>query len=298
LSDREDPRGKLRELELELEEERGISKAKDRLLMETIKEMEAIYETLKSKLRDIREKDARLRRIEQDLVRLDRLTNLGELALSIAHEIKNPLISIEGLARRLEKEKDGRKVSIYAGLIEREAERLSNMLKKMLDFSKAIEPRREPVLLKEIIGDTLLFVEHHLSRFAHVALHISDGQNLPVLVDRIHVQQVLVNLLMNAAQAMPGGGEVFIEIGKEGSYAFLSVRDTGPGIAEEIRDRIFEPFFTTKPGGTGLGLSICKRLVEANGGWIEVESKEGQGSIFKVFLPLAEGHQNSNFIPS
>jgi signal transduction histidine kinase len=290
LSDREDPRGKLRELELELEEERGISKAKDRLLMETIKEMEAIYETLKSKLRDIREKDARLRRIEQDLVRLDRLTNLGELALSIAHEIKNPLISIEGLARRLEKEKDGRKVSIYAGLIEREAERLSNMLKKMLDFSKAIEPRREPVLLKEIIGDTLLFVEHHLSRFAHVALHISDGQNLPVLVDRIHVQQVLVNLLMNAAQAMPGGGEVFIEIGKEGSYAFLSVRDTGPGIAEEIRDRIFEPFFTTKPGGTGLGLSICKRLVEANGGWIEVESKEGQGSTFKVFLPLAEGH--------
>ncbi|MHB8109354.1 MAG: sensor histidine kinase, partial [Syntrophorhabdaceae bacterium] len=218
------------------------------------------------------------------------LSSLGELAGSIAHEIKNPLISIQGFAKRITKTEDAEKARRYAYFIDQEAGRLTNVLLKLLDFSRMDEPKIEQTDLNELVEDTLLFMEHHLTRFRNVTItkNISD-EPIKVMIDRIHIQQALVNLINNAAQAMPNGGMITLSSGIRDGLGFMTVADEGIGIHEDIIERIFEPFFTTKPKGegTGLGLSLSKRLLEANGGTIEVETEPGKGSAFHLLIPLA-----------
>ncbi len=280
---------KIRELEIALEEERSISKARNALLEANIKELDDIYIVLDEKLRSLRNKDERIKGFEAQLVRANKLSSLGELAGSIAHEIKNPLISIQGFAKRIEKTNDPDKIANYARLIDREAGRITNVLAKLLDFSRMDEPKRERVDIGEIIDDTVLFMEHHLTRFKNVAVSVEKNKkSVNVEVDKIHVQQVLVNLINNAAQAMPRGGTVRIRSGIKDSSGYIAIADEGEGIDPEIMDKIFEPFFTTKPKGegTGLGLSLSKKLVEANSGRIEVSTKKGEGSVFTLSFPL------------
>ncbi len=280
---------KIREVEIALEEERSISKARNALLEANIKELDDIYIVLDEKLRSLRNKDERIKGFEAQLVRANKLSSLGELAGSIAHEIKNPLISIQGFAKRIEKTNDPDKIANYARLIDREAGRITNVLAKLLDFSRMDEPKRERVDIGEIIDDTVLFMEHHLTRFKNVAVSVEKNKkSVNVEVDKIHVQQVLVNLINNAAQAMPRGGTVRIRSGIKDSSGYIAIADEGEGIDPEIMDNIFEPFFTTKPKGegTGLGLSLSKKLVEANSGRIEVSTKKGEGSVFTLSFPL------------
>jgi two-component system, NtrC family, sensor kinase len=281
---------KLRELEITLEEERNLSKARSTLLEANIKELDDIYIVLNEKLKSLRSKDERIRGFEAELVRANKLSALGELAGSIAHEIKNPLISIQGFAKRIRKTNDPGKIENYAKLIDEEAGRLTNVLMKLLDFSRMDEPKKERVDAGEIVDDTVLFMEHHLTRFKNVGVSVErDKKPAYVEIDRIHIQQVLVNLINNAAQAMPMGGTIHIRSGIKNSYAHIAITDEGEGIAAEILDKIFEPFFTTKPKGegTGLGLSLGKRLVEANNGRIEVTTQKSKGSTFTLLLPLA-----------
>ena len=210
---------------------------------------------------------------------------------TIAHEIKNPLISIQGFARRIEKTQDRAKTLRYAQLIDKEAGRLANVLVKLLDFSRMDEPRVEESDLNDLIDDTVLFMEHHLTRFKNVTVDIQkSGGPVVVRIDSIHIQQVLVNLINNAAQAMPGGGAIKIGTGVQDTFGFITVTDEGTGIDTEIIGKIFEPFFTTKPKGegTGLGLSLSKRLIEANGGRIGVETQPGKGTTFRILLPLSK----------
>ncbi|MDD5009748.1 MAG: ATP-binding protein, partial [Syntrophorhabdaceae bacterium] len=212
------------------------------------------------------------------------------LAGSIAHEIKNPLISIQGFAGRILKTGDKERIERYARLIEKEAERLSTVLIKLLEYSRMDTPRKERVEVDGIIDDTVLFMEHHLTRFKNIEVSVEKGRDVPpVMVDKIHVQQALVNIIINAAQSMPKGGTIHIRSGVEDKNAYISVSDSGGGIEPENIAKIFDPFFTTKPKGegTGLGLSICKRLMKANEGDISVESVPGQGSTFKLLMPLS-----------
>jgi len=282
---------KLRELEITLEEERSLSKARNTLLEANIKELDDIYIVLNEKLKSLHSKDERIKRFEAELVRANKLSSLGELAGSIAHEIKNPLISIQGFAKRIGKTKDPDKIENYAKLIDKEAGRLTNVLMKLLDFSRMDVPKKERVELGELVDDTVLFMEHHLTRFKNVGVSV-EKKSKPayVEIDRIHIQQVLVNLMNNAAQAMPHGGTIHIKSGIKNGSGYIAINDEGEGINAEIMDRIFEPFFTTKPKGegTGLGLSLSKRLIEANNGRIEVTAQEGDGSTFTVFLPLID----------
>jgi signal transduction histidine kinase len=282
---------RLKELEIILEEERGLSKARNTLLEANIKELGDIYVVLNEKLKSLLNKDERIRGFEAELVRANKLSALGELSGSIAHEIKNPLISIQGFAKRIAKTKDMDKIDQYAKLIDKEAERLTNVLMKLLDFSRMDEPKKEHLELGEIVDDTVLFMEHHLTRFKNVGV-IVEKEKKPAHVeaDKIHIQQTLVNIINNAAQAMPGGGTIRIKFGVETGQGYISVSDEGEGIGEEILDKIFEPFFTTKPRGegTGLGLSLSKRLIEANSGKIEVVTKIGQGTTFKLLFPLTD----------
>jgi signal transduction histidine kinase len=162
---------------------------------------------------------------------------------------------------------------------------------KLLDFSRMDEPKKERLDLGEIVDDTVLFMEHHLTRFKNVGVIVEkDKKPAHVEADKIHIQQTLVNIINNAAQAMPGGGTIRIKFGVETGQGYISVSDEGEGIGEEILDKIFEPFFTTKPRGegTGLGLSLSKRLIEANSGKIEVVTKIGQGTTFKLLFPLTD----------
>lgn len=278
-----------RELEVALEEARSLSLARNKLLAANIRELNDIYDVLKTKLQDLRLRDERIKGFEEELMRANKLAALGELAGSIAHEIKNPLISIQGFAGRILKTGDKERIEKYARLIEKEAERLSTVLIKLLEYSRMDTPRKERVEVDGIIDDTVLFMEHHLTRFKSIEVSVEEGEGVPpVMVDKIHVQQALVNIIINAAQSMPEGGTVHIRSGVEGNNAYISVTDSGGGIEPENIGKIFEPFFTTKPKGegTGLGLSISKRLMKANDGDISVESVPGQGSTFKLLMPL------------
>ncbi|MBA4416791.1 MAG: hypothetical protein C0392_02600 [Syntrophus sp. (in: bacteria)] len=277
-----------RELEIELEETKSLSQARSTLLEANIHELNDIYHVLDERIKDLRKRDARIKGFEDELIRANKLSTLGELASSIAHEIKNPLIAIEGFAKRIEQAKDRSKIEQYAKVIKGEAERLSKVLTKLLDFSRMDEPKKEHIDPNGIVDDTVLFMEHHLTRFKNVTLTVEKEDNLPYIeVDKIHVQQALVNIIINAAQAMPHGGGIHISTSLRDRYVVLSISDEGIGIKAEDIPRIFESFFTTKAKGegTGLGLSLSKRLIEANGGKIEVESSPGSGSTFRLFLP-------------
>ena len=281
----------IQELEIALEEEKSLSRTRNTLLESNIKELNDVYVVLNDKLKAIRSRDDRIKGFEAQLVRANKLSSLGELAGSIAHEIKNPLISIQGFAKRIEKTQDRTKTLRYAQLIDKEAGRLANVLVKLLDFSRMDEPRVEESDLNDLVDDTVLFMEHHLTRFKNVTVDIQrSGGPVVVRIDRIHIQQVLVNLVNNAAQAMPGGGAIKIGTGVQDTFGFITVTDEGTGIDTEIMGKIFEPFFTTKPKGegTGLGLSLSKRLIEANGGSIEVDTQTGKGTTFRVLLPLSK----------
>jgi signal transduction histidine kinase len=279
---------RVKELELALEEERGLSQARNKLLEVNIKELNEVYDALREKLTELKRRNEKIKSFEAELTKANKLSALGELASSIAHEIKNPLISIQGFARRIGNTKDREKLEKYAQFIEHEAERLSQVLAKLLGFSRMDEPKKDLLNLNDIVDDTVLFMEHHLTRFKNVEIMLEKEPDLPsVLVDKIHVQQTMVNILMNAAQAMPDGGKILIKTGRGDQYVFISITDSGGGIKEEDLERIFEPFFTTKEKeqGTGLGLSLCKRLIEANAGKIEVKSAVGEGTTFTIMIP-------------
>ncbi|OPY00341.1 MAG: Sporulation kinase D [Syntrophorhabdus sp. PtaB.Bin047] len=279
-----------RSLEIALEEERSLSRARSTLLETNIKELNDVYAVLNEKLKALRFREERIKRFEGELVRANKLSSLGELAGSIAHEIKNPLISVQGFAKRIAKTGDIARIRRYAELIDQEAGRMANVLVKLLDFSRMDEPRGEECDLHDIVDDTVLFMEHHLTRFKNVTVEVRRStESAIVRVDRIHIQQALVNLINNAAQAMPKGGAIRISSGTDSGLGFITVADEGDGIDEETLERIFEPFFTTKPKGegTGLGLSLSRKLLEANGGSIDVETHPGEGSAFTMRLPLA-----------
>ncbi len=285
---------RIRELELELEDAMNLSRARERLLAANIQELNESYNALREKMKQIRERDKKIHEFTEVLTRANRLSALGELAASIAHEIKNPLISIQGFAKRIEKGQEESKAEVYVKFIESEAGRLSTVLTKLLEFSRMTEPKRERLDVNRLVEDTALFLEHHLTRFRRIELRIETDEALPTIHgDRVHIQQAFVNLVMNAAQAMPEGGAITVRTGRrDNSFAFIAVTDTGTGIREEYLDKIFDSFFTTKSAGegTGLGLSLVKRLIELNGGKVEVESELGVGSTFTLLLPFNQTH--------
>lgn len=279
---------RIKELEIELEDVKNLSRTRSKLLEANIKELNEVYNVLNEKFKELQIRNKKIKAIEDELVRANKLSALGELAGSIAHEIKNPLISIQGFAKRIQKINDISKIEKYSRFIDKEAGRLSAVLTKLLEFSRMEQPKTEDINLNDLIDDTLLFMEHHLTRFKNVELRIKKEERLPLIrADRIHIQQSLVNFIINAAQSMPHGGLISIMTGMDNTYVFVSVSDNGVGIKKEEMEKIFEPYFTTKKSGegTGLGLSLCKRLIEANKGKIEVESKEGVGSTFKILIP-------------
>jgi two-component system NtrC family sensor kinase len=226
------------------------------------------------------------------LVQSARLAAVGELAAGVAHELNNPLTTVTGFVELVldEVPEDGPQREDLE-LVLREARRAREVVRRLLDFSRPGEGFRVPTDLNDLITDVIALVRH-LAHTGGVEIHNDFGSDLPeVRVDRNQIKQVLLNLVHNALQSMPQGGRLQLVTRKdsreENEYVTIMVKDTGQGIPSDLIGRIFEPFFTTRqPGkGTGLGLSVSYGIVNDHGGFIDVESKIGEGSCFTVWLP-------------
>jgi len=232
-----------------------------------------------------------LKKAQDTLLQREKLAALGEMAANVAHEIRNPLVSIGAFTRRLYKDLDnGLYEKRYAEAIIREVDRLEGILNDVLSFSKASKVVFEKFDLNRIIEETLLGMEDELkSRGIEVQKHL-DG-NLPEIpCDSQQMKQVFINLFSNSRDAMEGGGRVtvrtfpFSQDGRD--HIGIEIRDTGGGIPSEVLHNIFNPFFTTKGWGTGLGLAICHRIVDGHRGVIEVDNEPDRGVTFTVKLPV------------
>jgi signal transduction histidine kinase len=258
-----------------------------------------MYEELKAfsgQLEDrVRRASARLEETQRQLFQSEKLAALGKLSAGIAHEIRNPLTSIKILIHSLVDERateNSREKDL--AVIETEIERVNKIIKQFLDFARPRPPSLEPTDVRTILDETLalLLYEMEAQRISPEKYYAPDLP--PVPMDREQMKQVFLNLMLNAIQAMENGGTLRVAAlrasptpGKGGrSTAEIAVEDTGPGIAEDLRNKIFEPFFSTKEEGIGLGLPIAQRIVEEHGGEIRVESKAGVGTTFTISLPF------------
>ena len=229
----------------------------------------------------------------QQMERADRLASVGEMATGIAHEVKNPLAGISGAISVLAEdfaEDDPRRTII--GEVLEQIRRLDKTSNDLLHFGKPGVPEFGYADVNELVNKTLFFASQHSeARSVHRVKELTRDLP-PVWVDEKQVQQVLLNIALNAIQAMGDEGtlsvqtELASERGKD--WVKVTISDTGKGIPPEALEKIFVPFFTTKTQGTGLGLPICKRLVEQQGGRIHVESRVGVGTTFEVLFPVAD----------
>lgn len=228
-----------------------------------------------------------LKQVEADLQRADRLAAVGRLASGMAHEIRNPLASISGSVQLLmEAEHVSQEDHRLMGIVVKEAERLSGLLTDFLTFARPPVPRKETVNVASVLNELvdMLMADR---RFAEVRLHKHFPEQVEMFLDRGQVWQVLWDLAINAAEAMDGRGELYFSVDAE--LGTISVEDTGPGIAEEIRNKIFDPFFSTKEKGTGLGLASVYSVIDAHGGKIDVSPGEFGGARFVLYFAAAEG---------
>ena len=234
------------------------------------------------------------RQIEARLRQADRLAAVGQLAAGLAHEVRNPLAAISGSIQLMKEE--GSAASPYLlDIVLRESDRLKLVTGQFLDFAY---PRQAPETqcdLVAVLEETVLLLEKRSDVASSVDVSFQ-GVPEPVVVaaDPDQLKQVLWNLSLNAIQAMPGGGRLTFGVrrhvsGNGAAWAAVELTDTGLGIPSEEVDRIFDPFYTTKPGGTGLGLAIARKIIDNLGGRIEVVSREGDGTTFKVYLKQAPG---------
>lgn len=228
-----------------------------------------------------------MKRAEERLLLTERLTSLGELTAGVAHELRNPLAGIKINTQILLRKKDlsetERKLleSTEEGI-----EKIQKIVEDMLHFAKPKPAKFREAQINSVVEDSLNIFQTKLKK-ANISLEFLREENLPkVWIDIHQIQQALINLMLNAIQAMEKGGKLTLRTFVEGERVGVEVRDTGVGISPSHLKRIFDPFFTTKSEGTGLGLSITHKIIEAHGGTIEVQSQEGKGSIFKIYLPV------------
>lgn len=229
-----------------------------------------------------------LREAQNKLIQAEKMAALGQMAAGIAHEIRNPLVSIGGFARRLAgRVADESQEKRYAEIIIKEVRRIEKIIQDILTFSKDSAPAMEECSVNDIVEDALgLYIEDLTEGGCRIIKELTP--DLPaILVDPQQLMQVLTNVISNAEQAMGGGGELAVKtfIADTAGSVAISIADTGGGIPEDIMGNIFTPFFTTKVAGTGLGLSICHRIIEKHEGRIEVRSEQGRGTKFIIKLP-------------
>lgn len=226
----------------------------------------------------------------EQLINTEKLAALGRMAAGIAHELNSPLTGIITYATMMldripeDRQEDREDLQV---IIE-QAERCSRIIKGILGFSRQQAFDRTPTNINALISKTISIIKNQ-TRFQNITINMHFDETLPdITIDPHQIQQVLINLLINAADAMQEQGTIDIKTYQSEGFVCLNVKDSGPGIPKEIADKIFEPFFTTKPKdkGTGLGLSVSTDIVRNHGGTITLDSKPGQSASFTIKLPL------------
>jgi len=233
--------------------------------------------------------------LRQQLAQAQKMAALGELTSTTTHEFNNVLMTILNYAKMGMRHKDEATRDKALDKIFNAAQRAAKITSTVLAVARNRSGAFEPTDLKQIVDDTLVLLERELTKY-RIALELQLAAVPEVLAIGNQIQQVLINLLINARQAMPNGGRVLIKLEHDAASGFveLTVRDTGGGIPSDKLPRIFDAFYTTKSGpdasgrgGTGLGLSACKQIIESHQGRIRVESSVGKGTAFTIKLPIA-----------
>jgi len=221
--------------------------------------------------------------VQQHLQRLDRLANLGLFSASIAHEIKNGLVAVNTFCEVLSEKDENREM---ADMARRELKRIDRLVTQMLRLAAPKPAAFASVNVHDLLDLTLRLLEHQMNGRMITVRRDYHAAPATVRADESRLQQALMNLLLNAMEAMGQGGELTVATETANGILKISIRDTGAGIAPENFEQIFDTFFTTKKHGTGLGLAITRRVVEEHQGKIEVQSEVGRGSTFSVTLPV------------
>jgi signal transduction histidine kinase len=238
---------------------------------------------------------ARVVDMEEKLRASERLSALGLLAAEIAHEIRNPLTVMQMLFHALVESLQLDATSQRdAQLISEKMRQMNRILDQVLSFARSSEPIKEPVLADQLIDDVFLLTRHKLLQQG-IDVRSSVPEGLPPFrADRAQIEQVLLNLILNASEAMPKGGTLRLSAALENvegrPHLALSVRDTGQGMSQDQIDNLFAPFLTYKESGTGIGLAIVKKILENHSSKVEIESKVGQGTRFKLLFPVSDPH--------
>jgi len=223
----------------------------------------------------------------------EKLAAIGRLAAGIAHEVRNPLGVIRASASMVREhfspEEEAHRACEF---IREEIDRLNSLITSLLTFSRPAELRLQPVMIEQVIDRALQLTNDELQRRSIIVAREGEGATPLVMADPDLIAQVLLGLLLNAAEAIGEHGTVIVRTMKEREYVTVEVVDSGPGVAPADAEHIFEPFFTTKASGTGLGLPMAARIVRAHGGLIEVvpgpeEERDGAGARFRVRLPIS-----------
>jgi len=271
-------------------------------LANTFNAMTADLKTAREKMKDwtttleheVEKKANELRTSQDKLIQAEKLASLGRLTADVAHEIRNPLSSIGGFARRLSKVACDEKEKGYADIIRCEVDRLEKILRDVLAFSREAKFHLVKHDIGYVVNDILLVLED-MCKEQHIDIEVRIDKDVPpILIDIEQVRRAIGNLIVNAIDSMPGGGKLTITTGLDDvqyvRYVFLRVSDTGQGISEEKLPLIFEPFFSTKEigHGTGLGLSITRKIIEEHGGFIRAESVVAKGSTFSLYFPYQD----------
>ena len=260
-------------------------------LLEVRRQRLALLEGLEQQ---VQERTAALQKAQERLIQGEKLSSLGRLAASVAHEINNPLAGIltyaKLLVRTLEEappdEATRAKIISQLKLVERETQRCTAIVRNLLDFARERPLKLARVDVNTAIGEALFLINNQVT-LQNIKLEHDLGRVPPIEADFGQIRQALVNILINACDAMPSGGTLHVQSRQDGESVEVLVRDTGCGISKEHLRKVLDPFFTTKEKGTGLGLSVVYGIVERHGGAIRIDSTPGEGTEVTITLPQA-----------
>ena len=248
-------------------------------LQRTTRKLEQVYRELQNSFEQIK--------------RADRLSAIGQLSAGLAHEIRNPLASIDGAAEILQENSiDASIRKETVGIIRKECSRLNRLLTGLLDFARPRTPEWHTIDVPHMLDSVIQLLSHSSAKGISFSAEV--GARLPKIHgDPEQIRQVILNLAINAAQAMPAGGEVRLVARREDSDVVVDVIDEGEGVPEENIEKIFDPFFTTKHDGTGLGLSVVHRIVAQHHGSVSARKNAGRGMTFTLMLPASPEDNNN-----
>ena len=257
-------------------------------------EVKALSTSVQGLMRDMDKTHLELARSRETLLQSEKMALIGKLAAGTAHSIRNPLTSVKmrlfSLGRALSLNTDQKE---DFQVISEEIRHIDNIVQNFLEFSRPPKLKTQMITPSEVVDLTIQLMRHRLTNYEVDVILERDGTLPQVSADPEQLKEVMVNILVNACEAMERGGIIRIKEEEKddperGRTAVIKISDNGPGIPAALQDKVLQPFFTTKEQGTGLGLSIAARIVEQHGGWLDIISTEGKGTTFVISLPVKE----------